>query len=1328
MISKRIITAAALSLMLVGGLQAQKKAATPQKHWLDTALEAKEKVAGSAANGLPFVSGEFRRGTTPEKVSIDITGLKELVLVTWGTPDGNDFDHAVWAEAKLTKKDGSTVWLDEVKFKFKKVDGDWFRLNTNFSNLPFKIRDTFYKRGVLAHANSLLVVDLGGEYTKFESQIGIDEGSAGGSAVFKVLPTSGQAEAEALLKVAPEAATVLVPFLGVPLEDWLTTPGTTLEESAIKKIIKQITKPAYFNEQLATIAKLPNKAKQIEEYMKLAKQAQEVLDIQNQLAWLNTEAISLAMDDMKKAKGFDAAKYQPKYDELMAIAKNGFDGIYSLDKATVEAAAKALKLKREILLSNPALDMDKIIVTRYQLGSSARWSDAPSMGTQANNWSGQFSASRAGRKAEIIELSNLRGDKVKERVIYKPTMKNGPVVTDVHLHWDADRMMFTSIDTNKRLQVFQVGLDGKNFEQITNINEPDLEFCDGIYLPSGKVLVNTNIGFHGVPCVDGDDAVGNIALYDPKTGELRRLTFDQDNNWNPTVLENGRVMYTRWEYTDLMHYYSRIVFHMNPDGTEQKALYGSGGYFPNSTFDMEQIPGSSAFISIASGHHGVARSGRLIIFDPAKGRKEEKGVVQEIPFRNRPVVPIVKDEMVNGVWPQFIKPHPLNDKYFLVTAKLTPNSLWGIYLVDLFDNVTLIAEAEGEGMINPIPVVKRSIPPVIPERIQPGNKEATVFIQDLYEGEGLMGVPRGTVKKLRVLAYEYAYIKSSSNHFAQGIQSGWDIKRLLGEVPVEADGSAIFTIPANTPVALQPLDSLGRAVQWMRSWFVGMPGETVSCIGCHEDQGKIPVPKRVLASQKQPVKIQAPEGGVRPFTFELEIQPILDRACVACHNGSSAIADFTGGRMDDKVGFSKSYLAFHPYFYRQGSEAEMYVLNPYEYSESASEMMQMLKAGHHGVKLTEKEIKTLYNWVDFNVPYHSAFKANDYQATECSQKENQYNRRRELLQKYANVDTDWQKEISDYAAYLAAKPKAEPVKPVEAEVKEKAIKVKGWPFSAEQAKTMVTDGQNKMSVEVAPGVTMNFVRIPAGEYVMGKNSSGSAPVQKVKIAKAFWMGEMEVSNEQMRALLPEHNSRYIGQFWKDHTTPGYYVNQPENAAIRMTWEEAVKFCELMSQKTGKKVTLPTQEQWEWAARAGNDGDFWYGTTNTDFAPYENLADVQLTKMAVSGVDPVPMSKDNFWYPYLNYIPKVETVDDGNMLLTKGGSYKANPWGLYDIYGNVAEWTRSDYYPTADQNVAEKVVRGGSWYDRPKKATSSSMRSFLPWQKVWNVGFRVIIEE
>ena len=804
-------------------------------------------------------------------------------------------------------------------------------------------------------------------------------------------------------------------------------------------------------------------------------------------------------------------------------------------------------------------------------------------------------------------------------------------------------------------------------------------------------------------------------------------------------MANGKVMYTRWEYTDLTHYYSRIVMHMNPDGTEQKALYGSGSMFPNSTFDVQPLPGHpSAFVGIISGHHGVARSGRLILFDPSKARKGAAGMTQEIPYHDRPIVEEIKDQLVDGVWPQFVKPMPLNDKYYLVSAKLSPDDLWGLYLVDVFDNVTCIYKAEGEGYISPILVRKTTTPPAIPDRVKLNDKEATVFIQDIYTGEGLQGVPRGTVKELRIHAYEYAYVKTQSDHNWHGIQSGWDIKRLLGTVPVEEDGSVIFKIPANTPISIQPIDKDGAAIQWMRSWLTGQPGEVVSCVGCHEDQNEIAIPKRVIASQKAATPLKAPEGGTRSFTFDLEIQPILDRACIACHNGEGKAFDLRGGKKD-KLGYGTSYLNLHPYVHRQGGEGDMLVLYPYEYYQNTSELVRLLKKGHHNVKLTEEEWKTLYNWIDYNAPDKGYFNANvlgkeiiPYQGFD------QIQRRIELNNKYAGGSgVDWKKEISDYAAYLEKKGPITPVMPEpEKPVKVKNLKVKGWPFDAEAIKEKLADEkETRMEIELAPGVKMTFVRIPAGQFVMGSyhGESDARPTAKVKIDKSFWMGELEVTNQQYNVFFPKHDSRHMDQQWKDHVHQGYVANDPDQPVIRVSYNDAMEFCKQLSEKTGLHVTLPTEAQWEWACRAGSDEDFWFGNLNADFGKMENLADETTNLLAVSGIDPQPMPKTSFWYKYYTFLPKVESVNDGSLIQIAGKKYEANPFGLYNMHGNVAEWTRSDYLPypykeNSKETSEYKVVRGGSWVERPKFSTAYSRKAYYPWQPVFNVGFRVIIED
>lgn len=1146
----------------------------------------------------------------------------------------------------------------------------------------------------------------------------------------KNTPAIQSALIEVVSKEFPLENALLGSHLGGNYGTLLAQTNSELEKTAATKALDLISEKSFYQDAINRISSNSqmNSYEQAKEYLKLAQEMVQIYQVQQQLNWLKYEAIEAAFEDMAKVKGFDVAKNRDRLAQLKSLMSTNFKLIYQGDKNALLNAQKALQLKKEILLDNPALQMDKLLVGRYKMGNRARSCNPTSLGTQGNNWSGQTSAPQNIFNAEIAEFSNLKGN-IQSRTIFKPETKTS--VPDLQLHWNADRLLFSMVEKNDHhWQVFEIGTDGKNLKQLTSQKGEHLDFSDACYLPSGKILAMSNVGGQGVPCVSGSDQVGNLCLIDPEKDSMRRLTFDQDNNWGPVVMHNGRVMYVRWEYTDLTHYFSRIVMHMNPDGTEQRSLYGSGSVFPTSIYDVQPLPDhSTRFVGIISGHHGTVRSGRLIIFDPAISRKEEKGMVQELPYKARPIIPLVKDQMVDDVWPQFLKPQPLTNDYFIVTAKLDPKGLWGLYLVDVFDNMTLIAEYENEGLIYGIPMIKRKTPPIIPEKVKESSKESTVFIQDIYEGEGLQGVPRGAVKELRVFAYEYAYLKTWSDHVAQGIQSGWDLKRLLGTVPVEEDGSVMFTIPANTPISLQPLDKDGAAIQWMRSWLTGMPGETVSCVGCHEDQNSIPVPKRAKASMKKPQILQPAEGGVHSYNFDQDVQPILNRNCIGCHNDKKSKPDFTGGKKD-KMGFGTSYLNLHPYIHRQGPEAGMKVLYPYEYHASVSPLVQILKKGHYGVKLTEKEWKKLYNWIDFNAPDKGYF---NYDGKDEVHQYNQYERRIRLNEKFANnITADWKKEMKQYADYLQSQPKAETVIPNYTEPKYKEVKAKGFPFDG---KTKVGNNQEKKVIEVAPGVNITFVRIPAGQFVMGKNmkNSDTSPAHKVTIGKSFWMSEKEITNGEYNVFFPEHSSRFVDQQWKDHVTEGYIAYKPEQPVIRVSYNEVMSFCKKLADKSKLNITLPTEEQWEWACRAGTDTDFWYGDINTDFGTCENMSDKQMNKMAVSGVDPQPMKTDNQWYKYYVYHPKIESVDDGNMIMATPGSYKPNPFGLYDMHGNVAEWTRSDYLPYSIkkgkvQPADTKVVRGGSWKDHPKFAASYARRHYLPYQKVHNVGFRIIIED
>ena len=137
----------------------------------------------------------------------------------------------------------------------------------------------------------------------------------------------------------------------------------------------------------------------------------------------------------------------------------------------------------------------------------------------------------------------------------------------------------------------------------------------------------------GVPCNTGV-IVGMMYKMNADGRNIRQLAFEQDHTYNPTVTPDGRILYLRWDYTDTPHVWNRILFTMNPDGSNQTEFYGSNSYWPNSLFHARQVPDHpTKFVGIVTGHH-VGRAGEMILFDRAKGRRETDGVVQRIADRH----------------------------------------------------------------------------------------------------------------------------------------------------------------------------------------------------------------------------------------------------------------------------------------------------------------------------------------------------------------------------------------------------------------------------------------------------------------------------------------------------------------------------------------------------------------------------------------------------------------------------------------------------------------------------------------------------------------------
>lgn len=1041
-----------------------------------------------------------------------------------------------------------------------------------------------------------------------------------------------------------------------------------------------------------------------------------MVDRMRKVRFVNPAALRKALADYARA-------YPAVYTDAEALDAEIAEAQKQFDAGDIDDALLThyRELQKRVMLRHPVVCpiRELIFVTRdpdSKQGFPANWQ------SHTGSYGDNDQTLRGYRNA--ILRGPLCGDDGKARILKSSTAYLG----ELCLNWDGRRILVSSgEESGGPWGLYELDADTGAWSQVYRDPSDEVDYYDACYLPDGRIISTATVGFQGVPCVAGCDWVANLVLIDQDRKNVRRLTYEQDSNWNPQVYPNGRIVYLRWEYTDSAHYFSRVLMTMNPDGTDQQEFYGSNSYWPNSIFYHQNIPGSSTkFVGIVTGHHGVARKGELVMFDVARGRHETEGAVHKFPFSGKPIENITKDQLVDSVSPFFLHPLPLSENMVLASMQVDGSAPWEIVLVDTYDNVLSLWRSPDANYYEAIPLRATEPPPARADTVNTKKDTCTVYLADVYRGQGTMtGIPKGTVRGLRIFQYNYSP-RNVGGHYFVGMEGPWDLRILHGTVEVEPDGSCMFEFPANTPFTVQPIDENGAALQLMRSWLVGMPGETISCIGCHENQNIAPpVGTPTSASRKPPQKVRPWYGEKRGWAFDREIQPVLDRRCVGCHNGDTEKTNAMGQKIPDfsyregLYGFSASYLALHPYVRRNGPEGDYHVLTPLEFHASTSDLIQLLAKGHHGVTLTREEWDRLTTWIDLNVPYFGTWSERGVPSY--------YLEMREKYEKLlGNVFYNAEAIVNPYEpGKVAFEAPTEPTGPAEP-----CTAPMGWPFNGAERQ----GERQTVTLDLGGGEILTAVRIPAGAFVMGSaiETPAEAPVHVAAVEKSFYMGTTEVTMGMMRQFDPTFENGVYDMHYKDQVRRGYFMNDPALPAIRVSHEQAEAFCRWLSEKTGRKVRLPTETEWEYACRAGRDTPMNYGGINDDFSKKANLADLSLKKMAVVGIDPRPMrNPDAFW----DYEPKDARYDDGVLHLAKPGSYEPNAFGLYDMHGNVAEWTSSPFVAYPGGNTAlpafdpdSCVVRGGSWYQRPMRATSASRWGYPRWMRPYNVGFRVVIEE
>ena len=575
--------------------------------------------------------------------------------------------------------------------------------------------------------------------------------------------------------------------------------------------------------------------------------------------------------------------------------------------------------------------------------------------------------------------------------------------------------------------IFKCRADGSHLEQITSGNVNDLFPC---WMPNGRVaFVSERRGGYG-RCHRRE--VPNYTLFSmfPDGSDITCLSFHETNEFEPSVNNDGMLVYTRWDYVDRGFNQAHHGWITYPDGRDPREINGNTrtrqDVAPHAEHSFRAIPGSRKYVATAAGHHTLLR-GSLIVIDPAVPDDDAMSQIKRL----TPDQIFPESEAYSTIYHHsgaYATAWPLSETYYICVYDGDANCQYGdldvqrrkynLTLLDAFGNKIEIFEHPLISCLDPMPLQARPMPPVIPHKTLVGRprradgslpppiaaKElpstATVGLVDVYNSR--YPFPKDVaIKSLRI----WQVLPKVEPFVAiprLGVTDQHPGRQCLGTVPVEEDGSAWFKVPVNVPIYFQALDAEGCAVQTMRSDTYVAPGETLTCNGCHDrrDQLAQQTPDKTPRAMRRPPSTIVPEpSGSKPYNYPRLVQGVLDAKCVSCH--SPANAKFDAKRMPN---LTKGDIGANPYqfhtsfvelvgggyvqYYSKAYQGEKWYTcrrqrddfvqsysEPGKVGARGSKLYAILKAGHHGVKLEPEEWRRLVLFMDSN----GSYLAHDYE-------------------------------------------------------------------------------------------------------------------------------------------------------------------------------------------------------------------------------------------------------------------------------------------------------------------------------------------------------------
>ncbi len=616
-----------------------------------------------------------------------------------------------------------------------------------------------------------------------------------------------------------------------------------------------------------------------------------------------------------------AARFGLPADALTGVAAEAAKTPLSPEKSK-ELYLAVRRIKRELMLRNPVVDFSQLLLVDMPYPAGREWQH------ETRHRLGYMAVPGG----QLLVVDGLSLDGKVQRLMPQAPLHGSFWRPD--LSFDGRRVLFCFKPHNeKSFHIYEINVDGTGLRQITSGIFDDL---DPVYLPDGKNFVFSSTRGHTyVRCMPPTNAY--MLMRCGLDGEnLYFISANNEPDYLPSVMNDGRLVYTRWEYTDKPLWRAQSLWTVNPDGTQPNTFWGNQSVWPDLLKDARAIPGSHRVMFTGSAHHNWF-AGSIGIIDPSKGANFPSGltkVTAELVWPesgNGPIDPVESpDYLACGKFDSYQTPYPLSERDFLVSARR--NGKFALYLMDTAGNRELVYEGNNH-IFHAQPIRSRTVPPVMPDRVKwPTMAErfnpegGTIYSANVYHGAP--AALQGKAKFMRILHIEqktYTYWNRrpalSTGPVVSLLQSD-GVKRVLGTVPIHPDGSCWFRVPSGVALHFQLLDDQHRALQTMRSFVNIMPGETRGCLGCHEQQmgaGRAKAVPRV-ADAITPVPwayatgfIVAPEGcktlaqvmedGEKAtaqadtqkaahtarfgtsVSYLKDVQPVLDRYCGKCHQG-----------------------------------------------------------------------------------------------------------------------------------------------------------------------------------------------------------------------------------------------------------------------------------------------------------------------------------------------------------------------------------------------------------------------------------------------------------